>query len=286
MQPGNTPKRGRSEEPANDSSPRKQPKMAASPHMLLHSVYGKCIKMPQVGLGTYKFKAGAAQKACVEALNGGYRLIDTAFVYGGEKTELEIGRALRSSACLVPRDQIFITTKHWRKYHGYEQTLQCLNTSLKRLGLEYVDLYLMHWPGPAYTVMGKSKAVMSASPLGPFVYAHKGHERENIQALRGETWRAMEDAFRGGKCRAIGVSNMTVQHLEALKQTATIWPPAVNQVELHPYHQQKSLQEYCKKEGIVLQAYASLGGQDAAQKTLAQLGGPLLGRAEVSFHLF
>ena len=182
------------------------------------------VLMPAVGFGTYKFKgSGTAQRATTEALRLGYRLIDTAFVYGGEKTEAEVGKALASASCPAPRDEVFVVTKHWRKYHGYEATTECLDKSLARLGLPFVDLYLMHWPGPAYTVMGKSKAVMEASPLGPFVYAHKGHERENMAALRAETWRAMEDALKAGKCRAIGVSNMTVAHLETLKRTATLW---------------------------------------------------------------
>ncbi len=239
--------------------------------------------MPLVGFGTYKFKdTGAAQRAVTEALKMGYRLVDTAFVYGGEKTEIEVGKALASSACPVKRSEIFVVTKHWRKYHGYKPTLECLDKSLTRLGLPFVDLYLMHWPGPAYTVMGKSKAVMAASPLGPFVYAHKGHERESICALRAETWRAMEDALKAGKCRAIGVSNMTVAHLEALKKTATVWPPAVNQVELHPYRPSKELREYCASEGIALTAYASLGGQDAGKATLESLGGALIEREELA----
>ena len=244
---------------------------------------GEPVLMPAVGFGTYKFKGGGtAQRATAEALKLGYRLIDTAFVYGGEKTEGEVGKALASSTCPVPRDEVFVVTKHWRKYHGYAPTLECLDKSLSRLGLAFVDLYLMHWPGPAYTVMGKSKAVMEASPLGPFVYAHKGHERENMRALRAETWRAMEDALKAGKCRAIGVSNMTVAHLEALKATATVWPPAVNQVEFHPYRPSPDLVAYCRKEGIVLQAYASLGGQDAGKATLEALGGALMGRPEVA----
>jgi diketogulonate reductase-like aldo/keto reductase len=91
----------------------------------------------------------------------------------------------------------------------------------------------------------------------------------------------MEDSLRQGKCRAIGVSNFTVSHLKALKETATVWPPAVNQVELHPYHSQVELREYCASEGIAIQAYASLGGQDAGKGTLEKLGGSLLSRREV-----
>ncbi len=165
--------------------------------------------MPIVGFGTYKFKgAGAAQRAVLEALKSGYRLIDTAFVYGGEKTEAECGKAIRSSG--IPRSDVFLITKQWRAYHGYDETKQCLELSLSRLGVDYVDLYLMHWPGPAYHTMGKSKAKIEASPEGAFVYARKGHERDKIKSLRAETWRAMEDLYRAGKCRAIGVSNFTV----------------------------------------------------------------------------
>jgi diketogulonate reductase-like aldo/keto reductase len=122
---------------------------------------------------------------------------------------------------------------------------------------------------------------MEESSGGPFVYAKDGHGRDEIQSLRAETWRAMEDSVYDGKCRAIGVSNFTIRHLEALKKTARIWPPAVNQIELHPYNPQKELVEYCRKEGIVLQAYASLGGQDSGKKTWNILGGKLLERDEV-----
>jgi len=99
---------------------------------------------------------------------------------------------------------------------------------------------------------------------GPWHYAV--HSKEDMPQIRAETWRAMEDAVRNGKARAIGVCNFTVKHLERLKKTATIWPPAVNQIECHPLFPQKELVEYCRKEGIVVQAYSSLGGQDAGKK--------------------
>ena len=102
-----------------------------------------------------------------------------------------------------------------------------------------------------------------------------------MAALRAETWRAMENAVTEGKVRAIGVSNFTVAHLETLRRTAKSWPPAVNQVEFHPYLAQSELLAYCKKHGIILQAYASLGGQDAGKAKLAPLGGPLLEHAAV-----
>jgi len=218
--------------------------------------------MPQVGLGTYKFKKGSgeAERAVLDALDIGYRHIDTAFIYGGQQTELEVGRAIASSN--VPRGDIFLTSKQWRAHHGYEPTLQCLQTSLDRLQTSYVDLYLIHWPGPVKVIEGEDTL-------------------STIQDLRAETWRAMEDSLLAGKCRAIGVSNFTIRHLEALRKTARIWPPSVNQIELHPYHQQIELVEYCRKHGITIQAYASLGGQDSGKKTFNALGGKLLERSEV-----
>lgn len=246
------------------------------------------VKMPAIGLGTYKFKKGSgeAKKATIDALRMGYRAIDTAFIYGGEKTEIEIGEALEivlkegNDDC-IKRSDIFITSKQWRSYHGYDLTKECLNKSLQRLGVDYLDCYLVHWPGCAYNTMARSKERMSSSDDGAFVYAKEGHEIDNIVQLRSETWRAMEDAVLEGKCRAIGVSNFSIRHLEALKKTARIWPPAMNQIELHPYNPQTDLVNYCKKEGIIVQAYGSLGGQDSGKKTWRELGGKLTEREEI-----
>jgi len=259
------------------------------PRIRLHAVANKQgdkrddVEMPLLGLGTYKFKkdAGEASRAVLDALSVGIRHIDTAFVYAGEKTEIEIGNALSSAECTVPRSELFLTTKQWRAYHGYDATLKCLNLSLKRLQTDYIDLYLIHWPGPAYNTMARSKDVIEQSPDGPFCYAKDGHGKNNIKALRADTWRAMEDAVFEGKCRAIGVSNFTIRHLEALRETARIWPPAVNQVELHPYNPQTELVAYCRTHGIVVEAYASLGGQDSGKKSWKTLGGPLSQRAQV-----
>ena len=241
------------------------------------------IPMPSIGIGTYKFKkkSGDARQAVLNALKLGYRAIDTAFIYGGEQTEKEVGQALNDVSLTVPRADIFLTSKQWRAYHGYEPTLDCLNKSLKRLQTDYLDLYLIHWPGPAYNTMNRRKDVMANAKEGPFVYAKEGHDADHIQDLRSETWRAMEDALFQGKCRAIGVSNFTVKHLEALRKTARVWPPAVNQIEMHPYYPQTELVEYCKQEGIVVEAYASLGGQDSGKKTWNALGGKLVEREEV-----
>ncbi|CAJ1933420.1 unnamed protein product [Cylindrotheca closterium] len=243
------------------------------------------VLMPQIGFGTYKFKkdSGEAEEAVLQALSVGYRHIDTAFVYGGEKTELEVGRALQqamsdkksdhdassSSIGGLKRSDIFVTTKQWRAYHGYEKTKQCLAKSLKRLQLDFVDLYLMHWPGPNPADVRASESEI------------------NMPELRAETWRAMEDLYLEGKCRAIGVSNCSIAHLESLKRYCKgkggcrLWPPAINQIEVHPYNPQTELIQYCQKEGIAVQAYASLGGQDAGKKAWKALGGKLLEREEV-----
>ena len=251
----------------------------------------------------------AAQRSLGMALQLGYRAIDTAFIYNNQKTERAVGEFLskQMSSGKLRRDDIFITTKHWRKYHGYDESLKCLKMSLKALRVERIDLWLMHWPGPAYWTMSRSKALLEQH--GPWHFAlgadHRpnpvaGHTPEGMAALRAETWRAMEWALDQGKVRAIGVSNCTVAHLETLRRTAKHWPPAVNQVEFHPYLAQSELLAYCKQHGILcappppvtarrgpvltslvsvarrLQAYASLGGQDAGKKKLEPLGGPLL----------
>jgi diketogulonate reductase-like aldo/keto reductase len=232
------------------------------------------VVMPWVGFGTYKLGKQLAGPAIAQAIQrAGYRAIDTAFIYGGETTETFVGQAIQQAlgGVLSSRDDIFVTTKHWRKYHGYEATTKCLALSLKRLQLEYVDLWLMHWPGPAYNTMHRKKEIVQQDPW--YYAASNTKNAQEMQDERAETWRAMEDACRKGLVRAIGVSNMTVHHLKKLKERATLWPPAVNQVECHPLYPQTELMEYCRQEGIVLQAYASLGGQDTGKAAWNQLLG-------------
>jgi diketogulonate reductase-like aldo/keto reductase len=250
--------------------------------------------MPWVGYGTYRLGQRNAHSAVLAALQTGYRQVDTAFVYGGQTTEVEVGKALRDAInqkIITSRQDVFVTTKQWRDYHGYDASLKCLELSLERLQLDYVDCWMMHWPGPCW----ESKPRQAAKEHGSSE-SHKraleedeeeeeedvwsktkdGIRKDDIARLRGETWRAMEDAYRSGKTRSIAVSNFTIQHLQALKKTATLWPPAINQIEIHPYYPQNELVEYCHKEGIVVQAYASLGGQDGTKAKWKKLGGKLL----------
>ncbi|VEU33897.1 unnamed protein product [Pseudo-nitzschia multistriata] len=222
--------------------------------------------LPFIGYGTYKLGREIARSKTLEAFEQGYRCIDTAFIYGGETIETQVGLAIQDAIeqkiLENGRNDLFVITKHWRKYHGYEETNQCLRLSLRRLKLDYIDLWLMHWPGPAWNTMNRRKDLIKE--YGPWHYAV--HSEKDMPRIRAETWRAMEDAMKSGKVKAIGVCNFTIKHLESLKKTASIWPPAVNQIECHPLFPQKELVEYCRKEGIVVQAYSSLGGQDVGKK--------------------
>eukprot|EP00534_Pseudo-nitzschia_fraudulenta_P004084 CAMPEP_0201136202 /NCGR_PEP_ID=MMETSP0850-20130426/54760_1 /ASSEMBLY_ACC=CAM_ASM_000622 /TAXON_ID=183588 /ORGANISM="Pseudo-nitzschia fraudulenta, Strain WWA7" /LENGTH=387 /DNA_ID=CAMNT_0047407489 /DNA_START=179 /DNA_END=1339 /DNA_ORIENTATION=+ len=224
------------------------------------------IILPFVGYGTYKLGREIARSQTLEALRQGYRCIDTAFIYGGESTEKQVGLAIQDAindeVLKNGREDLFVITKHWRKYHGYDPANKCLNLSLKRLQLDYIDLWLIHWPGPAWNTMSRRKDLIAKH--GPWHYAV--HSEKEMPQFRAETWRAMEDAVKSGKVKAIGVCNFSIKHLEHLKKTATIWPPALNQIECHPLFPQNKLVDYCRKEGIIVQAYSSLGGQDVGKK--------------------
>ena len=163
------------------------------------------VEIPLLGLGVYQSPPGeTTQDAVKHALKCGYRLVDTARVYGNEQ---DVGLALRESG--LPREEVFVTTKLWNSDHGYDSTIRACEESLRRLGLKYLDLYLVHWP---------------------------------VSGARNESWRAMEKLLRDGKCRAIGVSNYTINHLnDLLASSNTI--PAVNQVEFHPFLYQQKLLE-------------------------------------------
>jgi diketogulonate reductase-like aldo/keto reductase len=186
------------------------------------------VEMPVIGLGTYlSLDGGEVENSVKWALDAGYRLIDTAATYNNEDG---VGKAIKESG--IPREEIFVTTKLWNTDQGYESTLRAIDTSLEKLGMDYVDLYLVHWP------TADEEGVLSINK-------------------RQETWRAMEEIYKSGKAKAIGVSNFTITHLEEMKGYASVMP-AVDQVEFHPFLYQKELLKYCKDNNIVLEAYRPL----------------------------
>lgn len=204
------------------------------------------VVMPAVGYGTYKLKKGKMAKSAVsEALKAGYRLIDTAQVYDNEA---DVGAAIQASK--VKRSDVFIETKVWRSSHGYESTMKACKQSLKKLGVDSIDLYMIHWPG-----------CKTGWPLKRGTTCPKDWK----PSMRDKgTWRAMEELYKEGKVKAIGVCNYSERHLAQLLKSCKV-KPMVNQVEFHPHLVQAKLAAFCKKNGIALQAYASLGSGDAAQ---------------------
>ncbi len=191
--------------------------------------------MPLLGFGTYQIPdGGACYRAVRHALDVGYRHIDTAAFYGNEE---DVGRAVRDSG--LARAELYVTTKLWNSDQGYDSALRAFERSLKRLGLDYVDLYLVHWPEP-----GK----------------------------RADSWRALEEIRKRGHCRSIGVSNYTVHHLEELLRSAQVIP-VNNQVEFSPFLYQRKLLEFCAGKGISLTAYCPLThGEKLDHPAIAQIG--------------
>ncbi len=179
--------------------------------------------MPALGLGVYLAEEG---NECLQAINwalkDGYRLIDTAAFYENEQS---VGQAVKESS--IPREELFVTTKLWNSDHGYDKTLRAFDKSMAEAGLDYIDLYLVHYP---------------------------------VENLRLDTWRAMEQISKDERCRSIGVSNYLSWHLQELLDNCTV-PPAVNQIELHPYcfgdERQKTV-ELCQEKEIIVQCYSPL----------------------------
>ena len=187
------------------------------------------VLIPCVGYGTWQTPKGGVTRACVKAaIEAGYRHIDTAYIYGNED---EVGEGLRESG--VKREEIFLTTKHWVTERGYEKTLAAIDTSLKLLGTDYIDLYLVHWPCVAKV-------------------------RPDWKEINAETWRGFEDAYKAGKLKAIGVSNYQQKHIEALWETCSV-KPMVNQLEFHPGYTQLDTVRWCQKNGMLVEAWSPLG---------------------------
>lgn len=191
------------------------------------------VKMPCLGFGTWQSSDGEeAYNAVLSALRLGYRHIDTAAAYGNEKS---VGRAIADflKESSVRRSDLFITTKLWNEDHGYENAKKAIEVSLEKLGLDYLDLYLIHWPNPVKF-------------------------RSCWQKANAESWAAMEEAVDAGKIRAIGISNFCERHIDELLKTAKI-KPMVNQIKVCPGQPQKELADYSRSLGMVVEGYSPLG---------------------------
>ncbi len=180
------------------------------------------VEIPQLGFGVWQIPAEDVVGPVTTAIETGYRLIDTAAIYGNEEG---VGKAIAESG--VARDELFVTTKVWNSDQGYDSTMRAFDASLNRLGLEYVDLYLIHWPVPA-----RDRYV--------------------------DTWRALEKVAADGRSRSIGVSNFKRAHLQRLFDETDV-VPAVNQIELHPRLPQEDMRAFHEEHGIVTQAWSPIG---------------------------
>ncbi|MFQ3544981.1 aldo/keto reductase [Halobacillus rhizosphaerae] len=211
------------------------------------------VKMPQLGFGVWQVEEKDAVPAVTKAIEVGYRSIDTAAIYGNER---QVGEAIRQSG--VSREDLFITTKVWNSDQGYENTLKALDESLDKLGLEYVDLYLIHWPTPEYD---------------DYV----------------ETYKALEQLKHDGKVKAIGVCNFDTDHLQRLLDECDV-KPAINQIECHPYLAQNDVKEFCRQKGILVEAWSPLmqGGEvlkDDVIQSIAEKHGKTSAQVVIRWHL-
>ncbi|KAF2721016.1 Aldo/keto reductase [Polychaeton citri CBS 116435] len=223
------------------SSPDSKAEMSAPPTFTLNTG----AKIPAVGLGTWQSDPGQVTKAVYHAIKSGYRHIDAAFVYGNEN---EVGDGIKQaiSEGIIKREDVFVTSKLWCTYHRTPE--KCLDEGLGRLGLEYVDLYLMHWPVP-----------MNPNGNDPMFPKHPDGSRDlETEWKHIDTWTEMEKLPATGKTKAIGVSNYSVKYLEELLPHAKI-VPAANQIENHPYLPQQEIADFCREKGIIVEAYSPLG---------------------------
>lgn len=211
------------------------------------------VPIPQLGYGVWKIPDEEAEQVVGEAIQTGYRLIDTAMIYGNERG---VGKAIAQSD--VPREELFITTKVWNADQGYENTLRAFDESLEKLGLDYVDLYLVHWPTPKFDT-----------------YV--------------ETYQALEKLYKDGRVKAIGVCNFDIEHLERIFTECEV-KPTVNQVEYHPYLQQTELKAFCEKHDILVEAYSPLMNgtyvlENEVIKELAETYGKTPGQIILRWHV-
>lgn len=205
--------------------------------------------IPCIGYGTYKTTEEEVYDAVLAAVEAGYRHIDTAAYY---KNEAGVGRAVRN--CGVSREELFVTSKVWNTDRGYENTKKAFADSMERLGMEYLDLYLIHWP------------------------ANRKQFGEKAEIINAETWKALEELYAEGKVRAIGLSNFLPHHIGELMKTAEV-KPMVDQIEFHPGWAQLEVSEYCQRNGIVVEAWSPLGRRGALESGALQNIGAKYGKS-------
>ncbi|CAH1098911.1 unnamed protein product [Psylliodes chrysocephalus] len=206
-------------------------------------------EIPAFGLGTWKSKPGEVTQAVKDAIDAGYRHIDCAYYY---ENETEVGAAIKDKIAsgVVKREDLFITSKLWSTFLKPDLVEVTLKTSLKNLGLEYLDLYLIHWP----CALKEGGALLPKRPDDPVLSIFS-----NVDYI--DTWKAMEVVAKKGLTKSIGVSNFSKRQLERVLESATI-KPVNNQIECHPYLNQKKLIAFCKSKNIAVTAYSPLGSPD------------------------